>query len=301
MIDAQCGGKVILFGEYAVIEGGPALVVSCEPSFKITATPVGSINQRAGRHPFADQSPAGLFLNSCRPKWEQYDLQWDDPYQTPIGVGSSSAQFVLSINVVRRIQGLRPMSLEQVLDLYWNTVGSTQGLRPSGADVAAQYKGGALVFSNRPVKCDELGAPEWSSQFLLAFTGIKAKTHEHLIQLCQRGFPREFSLMLDQLNALTLRAQDLWTTPHADKFGELMNEYQAILEHNIDSPAEYRKKISALQNSAGVLGAKGCGAQGGDCVLVLADSQDLDPCRRAIEAVGWQSFDLRLFTGNTAV
>lgn len=283
----SCPGKIFIAGEYACIEGSPALVCAVGPEFSL------EINKSAQskKHPFAELSPAGLYLAQHISLLDGITLSWNDPYATPIGVGSSSAQFLLSIAAISYLQDKPLPSAEEVLNLYWQTVGISQGLRPSGLDVVTQWIGGPLVVQNEPFSLRKLSNVDCGAKFVLAYTGAKAKTHEHLKRLEANGFPKKYSRCLTQLRDLTLKAVAAWEALRAVELGQTLNDYQTALSLGGLAPADFTAQIRTVQGWPGVLGCKGTGAQGGDCVLLLVESGAVNSIHENIKKLGWQPFD----------
>lgn len=278
----SCPGKIFIIGEYACIEGGPSLLGTLAPEFVL------EIGHSKGRAlPFAAESPAGLYLQTQRDILNEVSLVWQDPYKMPLGVGSSSAQFLLSVAAVSKLRDQSLPSVQELLELYWKTVGSSQGLRPSGADVLAQWVGGPVVVQNKPVSVKKLADLPKSAQFILAHTGHKAKTHEHLKTLADRGFPKAFAGLLDELNAITLSAIEAWKLGDTRSLGPSLNAFQSALADGGLAPAEFNSKLKSLQTWQGVLGCKGAGAQGGDCVLFLVENAHVSTVCEQIRALGW--------------
>lgn len=282
----RCAGKVFIVGEYACIEGGPAIVTTVAPEFSLRVTHDSS--QRQHKLPFADQSPAGLYLSTKRSALEGVRLEWVDPYAAPIGVGSSSAQFLLSVAAVADLEGSPKPTPAEILKLYWETVDDTQGIRPSGVDVVAQWVGGPLVVINEPFSSRPIDRWSGNAAFVMAFTGTKAKTHEHLKDLAARGFPKSYRPMLHRLNAVTTEAIKSWETRNERILGLSLNRYQQILAEASLAPADFMEKLTELQKWPGVLGCKGTGAQGGDCVLFLVEPRVQNDILKRIHDQGWQ-------------
>lgn len=301
-----CPGKVFILGEYAVLAGGSALVVATAPQFAITATKgslSGSLNgyltpdslENRQSQLFAPESPAGRWLSERLEKepdlLKDWQMLWKDPYKTPIGVGSSSAQFILARGLTQQ-----PPELESVLKDYWRIVGSTQGLRPSGADVAVQLVGGAIHYTAPTYRSLCRWPQNSDSNFLLAFTGSKMRTHEHLQELQKKEFPEKFSIHIQALNQLTLYGIDYWESGDARGLGQIMNAYQAALAGALALHSqgflEYQKKISALRSLPGVYGCKGSGAQGGDCILLLVDHHEMASVKQRVIDHGCEPIDL---------
>lgn len=279
----RCAGKVFITGEYACIEGGPSLIGTVAPSFELRVV------RERGEHalPFADLSPAGLYLNANRDALRDVRLEWRDPYSTPIGVGSSSAQFIMSVAAVFRLRDQAMPGPQDVLDLYWRTVGASQGLRPSGVDVVAQWLGGPAVIRNSPYTSQKLAPWKSDSTFILAYTGKKAKTHEHLKKLSERGFPDAFRDVLNRLNEITVGAIEAWEAGNSRLLGSALNAFQETLTRGELAPASFTEELRILQRWPGVYGAKGSGAQGGDCVLMLVEDRLVNQICEDIRNLGW--------------
>lgn len=297
MITARCPGKVILLGEYSVMAGGPALVGAVAPYFELHAQKV--LEGGALVHPFAAPSPAGLlcsqFVKRFGGELEGVRLKWVDPYATPIGVGSSSAQFVLTYRVLSKILGLPPADAEHILQDYWDIVGDTQGLRPSGADVVSQLEGGVIHFVNEPFACQPLQLTiegKFAGRFLLAFTGSKMRTHEHLKSLALRGYPGAFEPMFARMNAITAKGVAAWTENDVVAFGASLNAYQDVMNEFELSKDPVVRAVTAARHWPGVLGCKGSGAQGGDCALLLIREAAHESIVAKARSEGWQTFDV---------
>ncbi|MEW6055816.1 MAG: hypothetical protein AB1540_04305 [Bdellovibrionota bacterium] len=284
----SCGGKVFIVGEYACLEGGPAILGTVAPKFSLTVT--HDFSKTRFDLPFASASPAGLYLSARSRVLEGIRLEWIDPYRTPIGVGSSSAQFLLSVAAVHRLQNLEIPKPQELLNLYWEIVGTSQGLKPSGVDVVAQWMGGPVVVRNKPFGTQTLAAWKANASFLLAYTGSKAKTHEHLIDLKSQDFPDRFLDVLEQLNRITLNAVDAWESGDSIVLGSSLNDYQHALFSGGLAPAHFTRQIEAVQKWPGVLGCKGAGAQGGDCILLLVEQTKIVDVSTRLAQVNWEPF-----------
>ncbi len=280
-----CPGKVFLLGEYLVLTGGPGLTVATLPKFELRILGENGSSLADIFHPL---SPAGTLLQKhiSHSRNASSRAQWIDPYDTPIGVGSSSAQFLCSAAAL----DLKAVGdLKSLLSLYWETIGISQGIRPSGADIASQWQGGVNLFENRTVTQSkvltlnqETLAEIFHRRFFLVFTGSKAKTHEHLTKLKATGFPNETThqQIFVKMTSLVLKGTELFQRQNWNALGKLLTEYQILMtELTYPVLTEEECKVSAwtqiIQRLPQVLGAKVSGAQGGDCILVLADRDAL--------------------------
>lgn len=293
-----CPGKIFITGEYSCISGGPALLGTVGPAFELFVEPISAVSGTprdrestapalAFESPFHPNSPAGLLLRKYADDVKDQVFRWIDPYETAIGVGSSSAQFILSLAAIAKLREEPLPSPGDALRLYWNIVGDSQGTRPSGADVVAQWIGGPIVFRNEPFSADKLGPWDDASVFVLAHTGKKAKTHEQLASLRERGFPSAFRPVLRSLDAVTKTAIAAWRIGDAKALGAALNDYQRVLTEGDLAAPQFTTKFTEVQKWPGVLGCKGTGAQGGDCLLFLVTPTSYDSVADRIRAEGW--------------
>ncbi|MBI2605843.1 MAG: hypothetical protein HYW49_07155 [Deltaproteobacteria bacterium] len=268
----QCPGKVFLFGEYACLDGGPSLLLTLKPFYSLTAKP--SPDGKRHLPAFEPASPAGVFLLQHAKDLGGWRLEWGDSGSAAMGTGSSSAQFLLSLAADVRISGRAMPSVESILRLYWDIVGESQGLRPSGADLVAQLLGGPIAVKTRERL--EPWSEQMGAEIILAYTGSKIATHEHLKGLAARGFPEKFRAMNDALNAITERALSAWRSRDEFRLGQEMNAHQRELANAKIAPDDFFAKIESLARVPGVLGCKGSGAHGGDCIVLLVRRDSVD-------------------------
>ncbi len=266
-----CPGKVFVLGEYACLAGKPALVATTKPHFKLQILPNENFKM-----PFHPLSPAGRLLLEHQKILQKFSFKWADPYSEPIGVGSSSAQFLLSIKALLWIKKKPFPSLEKLLAAYWKyslpqtkfAERSSFGIRPSGFDLLAQSLGSVHKISS-PQNTKQLGPWRGDAIWGLIFTGKKVKTHEHLLKLKKIGFPRNYKNMINDLHTITENGIDAWEKKNSLSLSKNLKEYQRILSKTEIVPKNFTQLIEKIQNIPGVLGVKGSGVQGGDSILVL--------------------------------
>lgn len=281
-------GKVFLLGEYAVLAGVPAVVAAVGPRFRIHAgfgasERVGTQSLGAGRAgtQFAEASPAGRLLKLARDcGFPEISLRFEDPYQGHGGFGASTAQFGLLYQLYSQV-GDWERRWDKVWKLYRELTATSVrvALPPSGADLAAQWRGGVTLFDPAGFASDVwplLPMSAWSNVLVFSATalpGRKVATHDHLSALAQEGFP---SSRPDLISRLGQVARDAIT---AIQKGELhglaasMRAYADILwENGLESPLahEDRRFLDALP---GVLATKGAGALLSDAVVVVMEAE----------------------------
>lgn len=249
--------KTFLAGEYAVLSGGPALVINSEPRFSLIAKP--GAGERHGIH--AD-SPAGKWISRQSALLGDWDLEFVDPHAGRGGFGASSAQFLfvhalatfLQISVSRAMEGL---NMNALLEDY-----KSMAMEPaSGADVLAQAAGGiARVAAG---SASALAWPYADLDFAVIRTGKKINTHEHLAQLS-----------LEPLRALVAPATAVVEKFGSDEFLRTLQMFSLQLrELGLQAP-ETLALLSQIEAQPWCKVAKGCGALGADTVLVIFARKD---------------------------
>ena len=74
--------KTFLIGEYAVMEGAPAILVNTQPRFKFHIQhPV-----KKKSHPFHKNSPAGLFIEENKKVFSSVSIQYSQAYGYGFGL-----------------------------------------------------------------------------------------------------------------------------------------------------------------------------------------------------------------------
>ena len=261
-IEFRCPGKVFILGEYAALRGTPALIGAIEPDFRLqlSCDPGSRRREGSGRtrgdliifrendevaspharndeskfngpSPFHPDSPAGrLYLNNQK-LFKDYTLNWNDPYKTPIGVGSSTAQFLLILKSLYHLKKMPLPTPPEILDLYWKY--SSSKLRPSGCDLMAQFFGGIHAIKNSPFKIKEYKPLENDVTWLLTYTGEKIKTHEQLGELYNKGFPQNYEPALKELDRIILCGLHAWEVHDMSALGKSLNEFHDCLHEKI--------------------------------------------------------------------
>jgi mevalonate kinase len=284
-IEASCPGKVFILGEYACLVGHKALVSRTEKLFTLSVYPrSSSVSGNDPDYPFHPDSPAGRLLSLKCKKAVEWQFLWNDPFPQLLGVGSSSAQFVLVSRVVGLICGESigeakeaKLDSSNLVRTFRELTAQSGRVSPSGIDVLAQDFGmtGVFSFDGVDAYCEAVAPQPFDGQarFVLAYTGAKVRTHEHLKDLYELGFPDKFTTMLASLRGLTQEGISAWAGGNAWHFGDVMNRFQRVLSQaGLASPV-FSKKVSEISKWGGVLGCKGAGSQGGDCILVLCEER----------------------------
>ncbi len=258
-IEASAPSKTFLLGEYAVIKGGPALILTTLPRFKLLAekAPAQSGQIAVGISP---SSPAGKLIQSDPVFFQHWQIQFLDPYQQLGGLGASSAQFLMLYALRAHV---RTLSINQadLLKTYQQCAWDQQGLAPSGADVMAQWQGGITYYDPTKPALEVLSWPFADLSYALVHTGNKLATHEHLKSSV--GFDEK------TLSPIVVQAYDAIISGHLDGFLQAVNDYARALKAQGLLTEQSKRLLGLLRQNSDVRAIKGCGALGADVILLL--------------------------------
>jgi len=307
-------GKLMLFGELAVVHGKPCIVTSVDQRLKVEvqkldeevleliAKDVGIENYRKpltdlgkGEIPkgakFVEFAVLNFYKQILRRKAPQDDgaggvsIKTSSQFKSTFGFGSSSASAVCTIKALAEIFNLS-IPKKQIFDTAYKTVLDVQGVG-SGFDVASAVFGGTLYFKSggrviKPLKVNHL-------PLIVGYTGVKADTATLVKEVNARGekYPKLHKSIFEDIAIIVEEAKVALQKNNLEKLGELMNLNQGYLE----ALGVGSKELSSLiygARGAGAFGAKLSGAGGGDCMIALAPDDKIGAVERAIKKAGGQ-------------
>ena len=260
----KCPGKIFILGEYACLTGSPALLHTLEPLYELNL-------EKSEKH-FTNierSSPVYKYIQDREEIFRNYSLTFQSKNQLQIGTGSSSAEFLL-VSMAYSLILEKKFSKKEVLERYKSCFVDGE-IIPSGVDLLAQYTGGSVVVQG--YETQELEPINKNILFYLFYTGKKIKTYEHLREISKKGFPNSYSTLLSRLRGITEEGIRAWTQSDWLNLGVCMNFFQERINEFDFTNNEYKELVKNIQNFEGVIGAKGSGAQGGDCILILVDPE----------------------------
>lgn len=318
---ARAPGKAVVLGEYAVLDGAPALVLAVDRHALVTLEPSADARCRlttrqpdAVTHEFAGGAASGQPLvdlvarrisgGAAVPPWHaKLDSSQFFGARGKLGLGSSAAVLCAwagALAAYARLHGV-PAEAPGVAELI-ALHREFQGGRGSGLDVAASVTGGAVVF-----RLERSGAPRIGSVrlpnsvgFAGIFAGRPASTPELVAhyRAWRAGHPEKAAALQQDLAAITGAGIAAVHGDDAVGFVESIGEYGRalqILGVAIGSEivtAEHRR-VGELARQHGVA-YKVSGAGGGDLGLACALDRDaLASFRQAVERLEFQVIDIR--------
>ncbi len=180
MIVASAPGKLVLAGEYVVLEGAPAVVAAVQTRATVTlggpaapSLPPEVVATRALLESRFGAVSGGISL----------DVEALRAGDRKLGVGSSAAASVAAAAACLADRGIDPGSREALATILEAALGGHRAVAPrgSGIDVAASTHGGILRFERRGdgVFTQPLALPP-ALHLSVVFTGESARTSDLL-------------------------------------------------------------------------------------------------------------------------
>lgn len=295
-------GKVILFGEHAVVYGRPAIAVPVtQVGARVTVERgVGGILVQAkdlGLSHTMGQAPVDEALEPVvslvESTLEYLGVRLPPPLVITItstipmarGLGSGAAVSTALVRGLGEHFG-RELSPEEVSALVYEAEKFHHGT-PSGIDNTVISYGHPIYFvRGEPPQTFKVGKP-----FLLAIgdSGVKSPT-KVVVEEVRRRWEREpsrYEPLFDQIGQVVERAKEEMEGGNLEGLGSLMDENQALLRDlGVSSPQ--LDGLVKVAREAGALGAKLSGAGRGGSVIALIEERTREAVTTALERGGVQ-------------
>jgi len=297
-VKASAPGKIILFGEHAVVYGRPAIAVpvtqvsaqaevseSSRPGIWIDASDVG-LHAELSTLP-ADRPLAALVHNLLAALGHKPypDLQITISSTIPIasGMGSGAAVSVAVARAMASALGF-PISDEQVSAFAYEIEKLHHGT-PSGIDNTVVTHSRPVFFvRGRPIETLDVGAP---FTIVIGDTGVPAPTKEAVsdVHKLWESDQARWDAVFDEVGKVVQSARERIATGAWMELGPLMIQNHRLLQQlTVSSPALDRLVAAALE--AGALGAKLSGGGRGGNMIALAGEGTTHAIAAALKSAG---------------
>jgi mevalonate kinase len=298
MITATAPGKIILFGEHAVVYGRPAIAVpvtqvqaavTIEPSSQRGLT-IRSIDKdftidfdRAKPNdPLAAIVQLTLkYLGVPRP-----DCLITIRSTVPIasGLGSGAAVSTAIVRALSKFVGRGVISPETTSNLVYEVEKLHHGT-PSGIDnTVIAYELPVYFIKSQPIQTFKVHSP---FTVIIGNTGVASPTKIAVGDVRQHweADRDKYEALFDQIGSITQAARTAIKNGSNDQLGPLMDRNQELLRQIDVSSPELEKLIEAAKR-AGASGAKLVGGgRGGNMIALVADS-NRDQVTSALKSAG---------------
>ena len=310
MTVASAPGKIILFGEHAVVYGRPAIAVpvtqvhadveaaeGSRPGIWIHAPSVeldAELNTLPSDHPLAAVIHNLFFSLGISPhplpsphgresKGEGLDITINSTIPVASGLGSGAAVSVALVRALSSALG-HPLSGDQVSAFAYEIERLHHGT-PSGIDnTVITYARPVYFIKGHPIETLKVGRP---FTLVIGDTGIPAPTKQSVGDVRRLWTKNNLRMeqVFDEVAQISLMARRIIENGQPEMLGDLMNQNHAFLQEMTVSSPELDMLVRAAR-TAGALGAKMSGGGRGGNMLALVTPETAGPVSETLLAAG---------------
>lgn len=286
-ITVSAPGKLMLFGEHAVVYGYPCIVTAVNQRMRVTieknetaqliinAPDVEIVDYKkniqeigTGNIPKGAQFIEQAVFNF----YKKYNIHsgltitTNSEFSSLFGFGSSSASTVC---VIKALSELFTISLlqKEIFDISYKTVLDIQ-TKGSGFDIAAAIYGGTIYFAKGKT-IEKLSVN--SLPLTVAYSGVKADTVTlvNKVEELKNKQPELIDGIFTNITQLVNNAKIYLEKNDWNIVGKLMDSNQLYLDQ-LEIMTDTLSNLISTAKNAGAMGAKISGAGGGDCIIALS-------------------------------
>ena len=286
MIQSSAPGKIILFGEHAVVYGRPALAVpvtqvhadvevweASRPGIWIAAPDVNlnaELNTLPSDHPIASILHNFFFLWRVSP-FPNLEIRISSTIPVASGLGSGAA---VTVALTRALANYfdHPV-VDEELNAFAYEIEKLHHGTPSGVDnTVITYARPVYFIKGNPMETFNVGSP---FTIVIGDTGIRAPTKESVgdVRKLWEADPSRWDGVFDQVGWIVGKAREAIESGTWKELGKLMDQNHTLLQEMSVSSPELDRLVAAA-HSSGALGAKlSGGGRGGNMIaLVTSDT-----------------------------
>lgn len=311
LVKASAPGKIILFGEHAVVYGRPALAVPVtqvctdvevldlpRPGIWVNAPDISLHAELNTLHP---DHPIAAVINGFFPhplplssrstseggreegRGEGVEINISSTIPVASGLGSGAA---VSVALVRALSLYfnEPLTDEQISGLVFEIEKLHHGT-PSGIDNSVITFAKPVYFvKGKPIEILRVGR---SFSVVIGDTGLPAPTKESVgdVRKLWEKDKDKFENLFDEIAGIALRARRAIESGEPKSLGKLMNDNHALLQTLTVSSPELDRLVEAAR-TAGALGAKLSGGGRGGNMITLVEKEMADKVANTLLSCG---------------
>ncbi len=299
-VTATAPGKIILFGEHAVVHGQPAIAV---PLPAVRATAVVHPGRPGGRMMIIAANLARTIVVNAAPRRSDHALAVASrllvehfgvplpnfyvlvhstiPVASGLGSGAAATTALLralskALDITIDVETLNALVYE-IEKLYHGT--------PSGIDnTVVVYEQPVYFVRGQPIETFAIGAP---LHLVVADTGVASPTHVTVgdVRALFEREPQRIGAIFDRIGSISRQAREKIVQGDVAALGRLMQQNHALLRDLAVSSALLDKLVAAAE-SAGAYGAKLSGGGRGGNLIALTPPEATARVSEAIQAAG---------------
>ena len=301
MTKASAPGKIILFGEHAVVYGRPALAVpvtQVHADVEVTDSPRAGIwihapdialhaelNSLPSDHPIASVIH-NLFFSLGISPFPPLEIKITSTIPVASGLGSGAA---VTVALIRALSSFifhlssfahPPLSLEEINSLAYEIEKLHHGT-PSGIDnTVVTYAKPVYFVRGQPIETFKVGAP---FTLVIADTGIPAPTKESVgdVRKLWEADKPKWEKIFDEIGEISETARTAIERGKTKELGGLMDSNHALLQTLTVSSPEL-DHLTEIARKSGASGAKLSGGGRGGNLIALVEP---DKAARVAEAL----------------
>jgi len=298
MSRASAPGKIILFGEHAVVYGQPALAVPVtqvqadvriekifSPGIRINAPNIQlseRLDKLASSHPLAATVSNTLHALKAD-SLSSVTILIRSSIPVASGLGSGAA---VSVAIIRALANhlKKDLSDEQVSALAYQTEKLYHGT-PSGIDNAVvTYAKPVYFVKGQPIETFQVKKP---FTIVIGDTGVPASTKESVrdVRVQHHKNPERYETLFAAIGSIASTARQLIEGGMPESLGPLMDENHALLRGMKVSSPELDDLVEAARE-AGALGAKMSGGGRGGNMIALVQPKKAKAVAKAMKDAG---------------
>ncbi len=311
-MNASAPGKIILFGEHAVVYGRPALAVpitqihadvevtdSDSAGIMIHAPDINlhaELNTLPSDHSIASVIHNLFFLARTSPsplgrgvrdegRFPNLEIKISSTIPVASGLGSGAA---VTVALTRALSfHINFQMTDDEVNAFAYEIEKLHHGTPSGIDnTVVSYAKPVYFVKGQPIETFTVGVP---FTIVIGDTGISAPTKESVgdVRKLWEANKVKWESVFDRIGEITNKARKTLESDSllSNTLGELMNENHALLQSLTVSSPELDSLVSAARK-AGALGAKLSGGGRGGNMIALVETNQAEAVAKSLKEAG---------------